>query len=188
MILYHTNCIIQKWVVLWSICKRSNIVMLQYSVQYVKNNLTNDILWWRFLQNGWTTSWRWKGTALHSTTRAYHHWVVRENNAIRLHELQQRIIANRNVFNNINRVSISTLSYILQKHKFRMKKLYRVPFERNSVRVKDLRHDYVQVCVTLLYILYIVMWDWGCILPPASPVACSFCLYWLNPAHTCVKI
>ena len=33
-----------------------------------------------------------------------------------------------------------------------MKQQYRVPFERNSVRVKDLRHDYVQVCVTLLYI------------------------------------
>ncbi|KAF0030326.1 hypothetical protein F2P81_017057 [Scophthalmus maximus] len=30
------------------------------------------------------------------------------------------------------------------KHNFRMKQLYRVPFERNSVRVKDLRHDYVQ--------------------------------------------
>lgn len=85
--------------------------------------------------------------------------MVRENNAIRLRELQQRIIANRNVFSNINRVSISTLSRILQKHNFRMKQLYRVPFERNSVRVKDLRHDYVQVCVTLLYILYIVMWE-----------------------------
>ncbi len=83
--------------------------------------------------------------------------MVRENNAIRLRELQQCIIANRNVFNNINRVSISTLSRILQKHNFRMKQLYRVPFERNSV--KDLRHDYVQVCVTLLYILYIVMWE-----------------------------
>ncbi len=85
--------------------------------------------------------------------------MVRENNAIRLRELQQRIIANRNVFNNINRISISTLSCILQKHNFRMKQLYRVPFERNSIRVKDLHHDYVQVCVTLLYILYIVMWE-----------------------------
>ncbi|KAF0033546.1 hypothetical protein F2P81_013612 [Scophthalmus maximus] len=70
--------------------------------------------------------------------------MVRENNPIQLRELQQRIIANRNVFNNINKVSISTLSRILQKHNFRMKQLYRVPFERNSVRVKDLRHDYVQ--------------------------------------------
>ncbi|KAF0043702.1 hypothetical protein F2P81_005039 [Scophthalmus maximus] len=49
--------------------------------------------------------------------------MVRENNAIRLRELQQRIIANRNVFNNINRVSISTLSRTLQKHNFRMKQL-----------------------------------------------------------------
>ncbi len=85
--------------------------------------------------------------------------MVRENNAIRLRELQQHIIANRNVFNNINRISISTLSRILQKHNFRMKQLYRVLFERNSVRVKDLRHDYVQVCVTLLSILYIVLWE-----------------------------
>ncbi len=84
--------------------------------------------------------------------------MVRENIVILLRELQQRIIANRNVlFNNINRVSISTLSHILQKHNFRMKQLYRVSFERNSVRVKDLYHDCVQVCVTLLYILYIVM-------------------------------
>lgn len=85
--------------------------------------------------------------------------MVRENNAIRLRELQERIIADRNVFSNINRVSTSTLSRILRKHNFRMKQLYRVPFERNSVRVKDLRHDYVQVCVTLLYILYVVMWE-----------------------------
>ncbi|XP_057190577.1 uncharacterized protein LOC130554746 [Triplophysa rosa] len=39
---------------------------------------------------------------------------------------------------------VTTLSRILQKHNFRMKQLYMVPFERNSVRVKDLRHDYVQ--------------------------------------------
>ncbi|KAI5100952.1 hypothetical protein C0J45_9938 [Silurus meridionalis] len=70
--------------------------------------------------------------------------MVQENIAIRLRELQQRIIADRMIFNNINRVSISTLSRILQKHNFRMKQLYRVPFERNSVRVKDLCHDYVQ--------------------------------------------
>ncbi|XP_027008009.2 uncharacterized protein LOC113646166 [Tachysurus fulvidraco] len=70
--------------------------------------------------------------------------MVQENYAIRLRELQQRIIADRMVFNNINRVSISTISRILQKHNFRMKQMYRVPFERNSVRVKDLCHDYVQ--------------------------------------------
>lgn len=31
------------------------------------------------------------------------------------------------------------------------KQLYWVQFERNSVRIKDLHHDYVQVCVNLLY-------------------------------------
>ncbi len=95
--------------------------------------------------------------------------MVRENNAIRLRELQQRIITNRNVFNNINRVSNSTLSRILQKHNFRMKQLYRVPFERNSVRVKDLRHDYVQVCVTL----HTIYCDVGMRVYAATCLACS---------------
>ncbi|XDV47331.1 hypothetical protein PO909_016999 [Leuciscus waleckii] len=72
--------------------------------------------------------------------------MVRENNAIRLRELQQRIIANRNVFNKYQQGQrfYTYCSCILQKHNFRMKQLYRVPFERNSVRVKDLLHDYVQ--------------------------------------------
>ena len=62
--------------------------------------------------------------------------MVRENNAIRLCELQQCIIANGNVFHNISKVNISTLSRILQKHNFKMKQLYRVTFERNSVRTR----------------------------------------------------
>ncbi|XP_016372823.1 uncharacterized protein LOC107712180 [Sinocyclocheilus rhinocerous] len=70
--------------------------------------------------------------------------LVRANNAIRLHQLQQQILADRQVFNNINRVSITTIRRILVKHNMTMKQLYRVPFERNSVRVKELRHEYVQ--------------------------------------------
>ncbi len=74
---YCTNCTIQKWVVLWSICKGIPLwcysTVYSLNVQYVKN-LANDILWWHFLQNGWTTSSRWKGAALHATTRACHHW------------------------------------------------------------------------------------------------------------------
>ncbi|ROL51435.1 hypothetical protein DPX16_22531 [Anabarilius grahami] len=71
--------------------------------------------------------------------------LVRANNAIRLHQLQQQILADRQVFNNINRVSITTIRRILVKHNMTMKQLYRVPFERNSVRVKELRHEYVQL-------------------------------------------
>jgi len=78
--------------------------------------------------------------------------LVRANNAIRLHQLQQQILADRQVFNNINRVSITTIRRILVKHHMTMKQLYRVPFERNSVRVKELQHEFVQVSVSVLYI------------------------------------
>ncbi|XP_078019105.1 uncharacterized protein LOC144458964 [Epinephelus lanceolatus] len=71
--------------------------------------------------------------------------LVRANNAIRLHQLQQQILADRQVFNNINQVSITTIRRILVKHNMTIKQLYRVPFERNGVRVKELRHEYVQV-------------------------------------------
>ncbi|XP_055492817.1 uncharacterized protein LOC129698022 [Leucoraja erinacea] len=70
--------------------------------------------------------------------------LVRANNAIRLQQLRQQILADRQVFNNINRVSITTIRRILVKHKMTMKQLHRVPFERNSVRVKGLRREYVQ--------------------------------------------
>lgn len=36
---------------------------------------------------------------------------------------------------------------VLQQHLLRMKQLYTVPFERNSDWVKDLRQDYVEVCM-----------------------------------------
>ncbi|XDV19914.1 hypothetical protein PO909_025309, partial [Leuciscus waleckii] len=62
--------------------------------------------------------------------------LVRADNAIRLHQLRQKILADRQVFNNINHVSITTIRRILGKHNITMKQLYRVPFERNSVRVK----------------------------------------------------
>ena len=83
--------------------------------------------------------------------------LVRANNAIRLNKLQQHILADREVFNNIERVSISTIRRILVKHQITMKQLYRVPFERNSFRVKGLRREYVQVSVTVLYIYNTVL-------------------------------
>ena len=92
--------------------------------------------------------------------------LVRANNAIRLNKLQQQILADREVFNNIERVSISTIRRILVKHQITMKQLYRVPFERNSVRVKGLRREYVQVSVTVLYIYNTVLvsssYSWIC--------------------------
>ncbi|RXN28936.1 insertion element IS630 putative 39 kDa -like protein [Labeo rohita] len=69
--------------------------------------------------------------------------LVRADNAIRLHQLRQKILADRQVFNNINHVSITTIRRILGKHSITMKQLYRVPFERNSDRVKGLRAEYV---------------------------------------------
>ena len=66
----------------------------------------------------------------------------------------------------IERVSISTIRRILVKHQITMKQLYRVPFERNSVRVKGLRREYVQVSVTVLYIYNTVLesssYSWIC--------------------------
>ncbi|XP_025757898.1 uncharacterized protein LOC106099046 isoform X2 [Oreochromis niloticus] len=68
--------------------------------------------------------------------------LVRADNAIRLHQLRKKILADRQVFNNINHVSITTIRRILGKHSITMKQLYRVPFERNSDRVKGLRAEY----------------------------------------------
>ncbi len=53
---YCTNCTIQKWAVLWSVCKGTLLwcysTVYSLKVQYVKKNLTNDTLWCNFLQNG----------------------------------------------------------------------------------------------------------------------------------------
>ncbi|XP_019204884.1 uncharacterized protein LOC109196108 [Oreochromis niloticus] len=70
--------------------------------------------------------------------------MVIANNAIRLREIQQRIIDNDTIFQNIHSASISALSRVLVRHRIRMKQIYRVPFERNTERVKQLRYDYVQ--------------------------------------------
>ncbi|KAL3973649.1 receptor-type tyrosine-protein phosphatase U [Sarotherodon galilaeus] len=70
--------------------------------------------------------------------------LVRADNAIHLHQLRKTILADRQVFNNINHVSITTIRRILGKHSITMKQLYRVPFERNSDRVKGLPAEYVR--------------------------------------------
>ncbi|KAI7794739.1 hypothetical protein IRJ41_025968 [Triplophysa rosa] len=47
--------------------------------------------------------------------------IVRANNAICLHQLQQQILADRQVFININRVGITMIRRVLVKHKITMK-------------------------------------------------------------------
>ncbi len=78
--------------------------------------------------------------------------MVRANNAIRLHQLWEQILADRQVFININRVGITMIRCILVKHKITLKQLYKFPFERNCIRVKGLQQEYVQVSVAVLYI------------------------------------
>ncbi|XP_016307648.1 uncharacterized protein LOC107662224 [Sinocyclocheilus anshuiensis] len=70
--------------------------------------------------------------------------MVLTNNCIRLREIQANIINDDHIFNNIQRVSLSTLGRILKKNQIYMKQLYRVPFDRNSERVKHLRNEYVE--------------------------------------------
>lgn len=70
--------------------------------------------------------------------------MVLANNCIRLQEIQANIINDDNIFNNIQRVYLSTLGRILKKNQIYMKQLYRVPFDRNSERVKHLRSEYVE--------------------------------------------
>ncbi|KAM9495020.1 uncharacterized protein Hap1MRO34_004814, partial [Clarias gariepinus] len=70
--------------------------------------------------------------------------MVIANNVIRLQEIQRRVIEDDHLFRGINAISLSTIDRILRKNQFRMKQAYRVPFERNSDRVKNQRVEYVQ--------------------------------------------
>jgi len=76
--------------------------------------------------------------------------MVIANNSIRLREIQQRIIEDDTTFQNIHNVSISVLCCVLARNRIRMKKIYRVPFERNSEHVKQLWYDYVQVSYSII--------------------------------------
>ena len=58
--------------------------------------------------------------------------MVMANNTIRLHEIQQQVIEYDRTFANINNVSISAISRLLERNKMCMKPIYRVLFERNS--------------------------------------------------------
>ncbi|XP_078029674.1 uncharacterized protein LOC144466487 [Epinephelus lanceolatus] len=75
--------------------------------------------------------------------------IVMANNAITLREIRNTIIQDNLIFQNINTISISTIDRVLKKHEMSMKQLYRVPFERNSDRVKELRFQYVNRIMAL---------------------------------------
>lgn len=67
------------------------------------------------------------------------------NNAITLRQIRDAVIEDNTIFHNINTISLSTIDRVLKKNQMTMKQVYRVPFERNSERVKELRHQYVHV-------------------------------------------
>ncbi len=71
--------------------------------------------------------------------------MVIANNSIRLREIQQRIIEDDTTFQNIQQCEHFCIRSCTCRNRIRMKQIYRVPFERNSERVKQLRYDYVQV-------------------------------------------
>ena len=73
--------------------------------------------------------------------------MVCENNLIRLREMRDKVSANNVNFESIDDVSLATIDRVLWRQKMRMKQFYRVPFERNSARHKDLRYKYVPVSI-----------------------------------------
>ncbi len=77
--------------------------------------------------------------------------MVIADNAIKLREIQARIVQNNLVFQDVESISLATIARALNKHRIWMKQLYTVPFERNSKRVKELRHQYVQVPIQYIW-------------------------------------
>lgn len=50
--------------------------------------------------------------------------MVRQNNAIRLREIQQQIMEDNTLFEGINSVSLSSTDRVLQRYRIRMKQVY----------------------------------------------------------------
>ena len=71
--------------------------------------------------------------------------MVVANNALRLREIREAVIADQAMFRNINTVSVTTIDRILRRNHVAMKQLYTVPFQRNSDVVKEARCQYVEV-------------------------------------------
>ena len=106
--------------------------------------------------------------------------MVRENNTIRLREIKERVIADNVNFGGIDRVSLATIDRLLRRQQLRMKQAYRVPFERNSDRVKELRYQYVQVSIhtgTQCW-LFTVQWVYKPTVLHSSPQCTVVLLLW----------
>ncbi|KAI7797505.1 hypothetical protein IRJ41_013831 [Triplophysa rosa] len=70
--------------------------------------------------------------------------MVIADNEMKLKDIQSRVVEDNLVFGNIAAISITSISRTLAKHRVQMKQLYKVPFERNSERIKELCRQYVQ--------------------------------------------
>ncbi|XP_029553540.1 uncharacterized protein LOC115152827 [Salmo trutta] len=70
--------------------------------------------------------------------------LVRARNDIHPTEIRQHILDNDDMFNNVEAISLPAIARMLKRHQVSLKQLYRVPFERNADRVKQLRTEYVQ--------------------------------------------
>ncbi|KAL3973888.1 glutaminase [Sarotherodon galilaeus] len=70
--------------------------------------------------------------------------MVRATNDIRLSEIKQAIENSNDTFANVPSISLPTIARLLKKHQVSMKQIYLLPFERNNVRVKQLRSEYIQ--------------------------------------------
>lgn len=69
--------------------------------------------------------------------------MVVQNNSIRLKEIQQRIIEDNQLVHNIHQCSLATIDHVLRRNAIWL--VYKVPFERNSERVKELRIQFLEV-------------------------------------------
>ncbi|XP_051543561.1 uncharacterized protein LOC127434686 [Myxocyprinus asiaticus] len=65
--------------------------------------------------------------------------MVIADNEIKLKDIQSRVVEDNLVFGNIAAISITFISRTLAKHR-----VYKVPFERNGERIKELCRQYVQ--------------------------------------------
>lgn len=70
--------------------------------------------------------------------------MVVENNAI-TQRFRVQILENNGVFQNTSVFCKQLYNRVLKRHQMDMRQFYKVPFERNCDRVKELRYQYVQV-------------------------------------------
>ncbi|XP_060756584.1 uncharacterized protein LOC132867621 [Neoarius graeffei] len=75
--------------------------------------------------------------------------MVIQNNAITLTQIRNAVLEDQAIFHNINSISVSTIDRVLKRNRMTMKQIYRVPFDRNTERVKELRYQYVQRIMAL---------------------------------------